>query len=858
MAVMKRTGQDSESIWNAPRSGLAAAGRHATRPVVHPSPLQAVAAGILNGVSPVQFMNGINAANQALGNRSFLQWVGDIQSGGWEAVAPLQLMGKKKKKQEAPEVEAKPEAAATGKVGTGTEGTVAPGPDGAQPQVSGTTPGVEPEQVGGAAGGAKKKKKKSRVQVALNTLRGEGVAAFRSYIEAEIGETELLRTLVERIMRAEDLGAIRKAALVVVEGRLRVFDPEGATGVPGAGGQITDALNRGREPEIAEIAPARAVLTLRERDLFDASIKGDTVKLMSLLRHRNVDINMGVEGGTMLCAAVFNGRLNIVRELLSRPGINVNLAQRPAATPLFLAAQEGHVKIVELLLNKDGINVNLATITGATPLYMAIQQGHVEVVKLLLGAPGIHVNLVTSQGGTPLLLAAQYGYEEVVKLLLAVPGIDIDTQRKPDGGTALYMAAQKNFPGIVEQLVRRGADVNLGLNDSSTPLGIAADRGQLEVVRILLQVPAINIDKATNTGITPLSIAVQRGHKQVIKLLLRKEADLVVADQTGANPLHFACLNGHSAIVGMLLNAGADPDVEFEDPDSKTLIQTSYSLAELGGHREVMSILAAHRRSREAALRLQQLSITQVPGEDTGTSPTVSRTELEGEQDAATLRGSSIPPTPSPPGEAVAGTEPPTPLAQAKDTLRQEVLDKIQTGNFKMLEGIRLLQDINATDDMGGLCALYNRLAHMERLRERARRLKRCQGLLSVSVGAEPAAAGPAVAPVFALGEKTGLDADAVEHEIKRYLSQKNQRFVSQAMNDIEFGRGKRTTGYAGLWHASAGIAGVGSCSVFYYLEGSGEKIRVVGIGHHHDAETYRLDYAAEELTGGGSVIRLS
>ncbi len=118
-------------------------------------------------------------------------------------------------------------------------------------------------------------------------------------------------------------------------------------------------------------------------------------------------------------------------------------------------------------------------------------------------------------------------------------------------------------------------------------------------------------------------------------------------------------------------------------------------------------------------------------------------------------------------------------------------------------------------------------------------------------------AAGP-YAPVFSLGGKTGLDADAVEDEIKGNLGQGYHRFVSQAVNDMEFGRGKRTMGYPELWHASAGITGVGSCCVFYYLEGSGERIRVQGIGHHVGPASYRLDYASGELGRPGRTLRLS
>ena len=112
--------------------------------------------------------------------------------------------------------------------------------------------------------------------------------------------------------------------------------------------------------------------------------------------------------------------------------------------------------------------------------------------------------------------------------------------------------------------------------------------------------------------------------------------------------------------------------------------------------------------------------------------------------------------------------------------------------------------------------------------------------------------------PRYALGDKANLDADAVEGEIRKHLDQSHHRFISQAVNDMEFDRGKPTSGYPGLLHASAGIPGVGSCSVFYYTDATQPLIRIVGIGHHLDAETYRLDYTDKALSGVGSTLRLS
>ena len=219
----------------------------------------------------------------------------------------------------------------------------------------------------------------------------------------------------------------------------------------------------------------------------------------------------------------------------------------------------------------------------------------------------------------------------------------------------------------------------------------------------------------------------------------------------------------------------------------------------------------------------------------------------------ATTQVSPVPTTPVRSAEAALGTEVSSPLAQARDGLRQEVLRKLEQDTLGSLEGIRLLEDVNAAADLDRLCNLYNRLAGIERQRERVRRRGRRREVMIMAPA--PAQAG---APLFALGGREGLDAEAVDVAVKRYLEQRYHRFVKQAVNNMEFGRGKHTTGYPGLWHVSAGVPGVGSCSVFYHADEGQARISIVGIGHHVGRAAYELDYAAEELEGVGRTLSLA
>ena len=806
MVSGERTGQDTES-------GIGATRKRHTPWRDCSVTLQMMTSGMLAGVTLSQFMDSIDVANHQLGNRAFLRWVESLQAEepgaairavgvpGRPPTAPLQLMPKKRKKKtegvETPEgqQEELPDTAAVASEAP-TRLDAGAGPE---PQ----DPSLQAPSEEAAVAVAKKKKKKSRVQVALNTLRAEGVEAFRSYLEVGIGETELLRTLTERISRAENLGSVKDAALGFVAARLRALDPEAGAAMP----TVT------QDTAIPAIARAKIRLRPRELEIYRCVRAGNAVKLRSLLRFGAVDVNELIGNGTLLSHACHQNHTAVVRELLSAPGIDVNLAQ------------------------KD----------GATPLYFAAQEGHVDIVKLLLAAPDIKPNLIIRTRTTPLNIAAQRGRMEVITQLLKHPDTLVDAQQY-DGATPLFCAAQSNYQGIVELLLRSGANVNLPLNDGGTPLGSAAKYGHIEVVRILLRQPEIQVNSLTVNRVTPLNMASQNGYKDIVKILLRKGANPNIANEIGITPLHVACLHGHTAIVEILLHAGADIFAEVMSPDLENF--SPHDIAYLVGENKIVALLASRIFEMSiTASRLERVTLEDKPERSTSpTTPMLSSPpgaigQSPRPDEAAATTAALVGPDSQPMPEATHD-----PLETAKQALRQEVLGKLKNDNLESLEGIRLLVDINRTGDIDTLCRLYNRLAHIERQKEHTRRRKPSRSQ-APAPGAE-AALPYTGAPRFALEDRQDLDADAIEGEIRRRLAPSRHRFVSQAVNNMEFGRGKLTSVYPGLLHVSAGIPGVGSCSVFYYGDATQNRIRIVGIGHHLDRGTYRLVYATGELRG--------
>ena len=145
----------------------------------------------------------------------------------------------------------------------------------------------------------------------------------------------------------------------------------------------------------------------------------------------------------------------------------------------------------------------------------------------------------------------------------------------------LYIAVEEGKTEEVRELISsHRVDVNCQPENKNfyldaTPLIIAACKGQIEMVQILLDSGA-DINRASRLGSTPLWHSAGRGHEDVVKTLIDRGADLNKADKYGWTPLHNAVMCQRNKIIKLLIDRGADPDRK----DSKG--RTPQKLAELG------------------------------------------------------------------------------------------------------------------------------------------------------------------------------------------------------------------------------------------------------------------------------------
>ncbi|XP_055532602.1 GA-binding protein subunit beta-2 isoform X2 [Wyeomyia smithii] len=148
---------------------------------------------------------------------------------------------------------------------------------------------------------------------------------------------------------------------------------------------------------------------------------------------------------------------------------------------LLQAAKTGNTEKVHELMSRGAPFT--ADWLGTSPLHLAARYNHVETCKVLLRA-GISKDSKTKVDRTPLHFAVYQGNIEIVELLLSSKcEVDAKDMLKM---SALHWAVEKRHDKIVEMLLQHGADPNALSKFGKSPISIATETGQLDLVRILL------------------------------------------------------------------------------------------------------------------------------------------------------------------------------------------------------------------------------------------------------------------------------------------------------------------------------------------------------------------------------------
>ncbi|EAY27141.1 ankyrin repeat domain-containing protein [Microscilla marina] len=255
--------------------------------------------------------------------------------------------------------------------------------------------------------------------------------------------------------------------------------------------------------------------------LLKAAASGDIEAVKKCL-DQGADINYQSSGilsleQTPLMKAAKNGHLDAVKFLIEK-GANISKGNSGKENPITLAAKKNHSEIVLYLIEK-GEKVNYReTNYGMTALHHAALNGNLELVKKLM-AKGADMKIQNKEEETPFAVAVFYknlgvakyflskganpnqlgrykkpvimhaaattrrnrhilppDVEAMVNLLLA-SGADIN-QQDMVGNTALIMAATKGRVGVMDFLIKKGADQSITNNQGATARSVFGSRAK--------------------------------------------------------------------------------------------------------------------------------------------------------------------------------------------------------------------------------------------------------------------------------------------------------------------------------------------------------------------------------------------
>jgi ankyrin repeat protein len=233
------------------------------------------------------------------------------------------------------------------------------------------------------------------------------------------------------------------------------------------------------------------------------------------------------DGDSAMHIASSHGHFDVVKILAKRIGPGAfDLRNEFGNTPLIRASLVGAIDIVKFGVEFGAQTINTQNNHGMTVLSYFTYHDYdedvdIDAVEFLLDS-GANVDVSDSLGYTPVTYAVIGGKVDLLKLLIG-SGANACTSCNHGGWEPIHCACVNtvNQVEILQLLIEAGGDITATTSNDQTPLHIASDEGNVEIVRAILKVeeakPTLCFLDGDNR--TPLDWAVNNGHEEIAALL---------------------------------------------------------------------------------------------------------------------------------------------------------------------------------------------------------------------------------------------------------------------------------------------------------------------------------------------------
>lgn len=192
----------------------------------------------------------------------------------------------------------------------------------------------------------------------------------------------------------------------------------------------------------------------------------------------------------------------------AKTAININAQTTSGRTALMMAALRGHENIVKILLSVPGIYINAQDEHGITAFMFASLQGEENVVKHLLDVPEVYINLRDKSNDTALTHAEKRDNHVVAKLI----------QDKLDEliSQAFEAINDKKIQTLKSLIGRIGINITDKTGDSL--LHKAIKHKNLEIIRLILLTDLSCLDMIDRDSKDAIELSV--GYPEIFEFLM--------------------------------------------------------------------------------------------------------------------------------------------------------------------------------------------------------------------------------------------------------------------------------------------------------------------------------------------------